>query len=281
MAARTSEDALRPIIYAPQSCGVIDLRMEQTRTTRIRDTFEKVSAHDREADAHIAALFLQAGQFPASDGFRDKTCPSCTACIPVRVPLAHFSENAEHRRIRRHNQHLDVEFFAGLPDMTDGYNDSELARLYANYRAVRFHKDAFDDAFSYLQGLYNYTGMDAHSVTARDPHTGELAGCAVFHTAHTAAYGTVHFYRTELRAQGIGHFLMLSGIAAMKDMGIKHLYLGHWTREPSAYSWKAKYAPLEARVKGQWLPIDRDDIRALRASGRAAYPAPRALPSMS
>ncbi len=60
-------------------------------------------------------------------------CQQCTACIPARIPAAHFSPNRQQRRILKRNEDISVRCVR--PAFTEEYYD-----LYVRYIEQR-HAD--------------------------------------------------------------------------------------------------------------------------------------------
>lgn len=272
------ESPLDVTIHPSQPCGVLDLRRTQAQTTRIREPFAHVSAETYKQDQALAAFFLGIGAYPTSQGFNQKACPSCHACLPSRLVLADFKETRELRQIRRKNSDIDLTLQHGLPALMHARVPTDIVRLFNYYQRTRFKStQPLMQSYRQLQSYYGYAGMDVYSITARDRESRKLAGCIVFHKSENVAYGTTHFYDPALRSQGIGHHLVLGAIDTLKTMGINMLYLGDWTPEPSGLSWKAKYSPIELYIDSRWQVHDKADLEALRPKGRTPYPSPRRL----
>jgi len=272
------ESPIDVTVHASQPCGVLGLRRAQSQTIRIREPFARVSAETYKQDQALAAFFLGIGTYPTSQGFNQKACPSCNACLPSRLVLADFKETRELRQIRRKNSNITLEAQHGLPTLLHERIPTDIVQLFNYYQRSRFRStQPMMQSYRQLRSYYGYAGMDVYSITARDQETGRLAGCIILHKAENVAYGTMHFYDPTLRSQGIGHHLVLGAIDALKTMGMDMLYLGDWTPEPSGLSWKAKYSPLELYIDNKWQVHDKADIEALRPKGRAPYPIQRHL----
>ncbi len=253
-----------------------------------RESFSLAAPFVRQsANAQEAEALLRNGFFPRSDGYYERNaCPACHVCAPLRVPVALFRENAEHRRVRRLNQHMAFEYGDGVPNIDHGGQQNDVVMLYQRYLQARFPDKLKSkpnaialDPYVALGELRDITGLSARHALMRDD-AGKAMAAIIYHIGEKhGAYGTVFFYDPALRKQAPGHFMVLRAIDDLKKKGVDYFYLGSWTRQASAYSWKIAYTPVELYLKDKWTaPLDREGIRKIRdREQQAHHPAPRNL----
>lgn len=59
-------------------------------------------------DALVYAELSEMGFRRSGDHLYRPHCQQCTACIPARIPAAHFSPNRQQRRILKRNEDISV-----------------------------------------------------------------------------------------------------------------------------------------------------------------------------
>jgi arginine-tRNA-protein transferase len=89
-------------------------------------------------DPEIYHAFMDAGFRRSGQVVYQPTCPSCRACVPIRVPVATFTPSKSQRRCARRNADLVLE--VGSAVATD-----EKFELYRRYVLSRHQRGATED----------------------------------------------------------------------------------------------------------------------------------------
>lgn len=197
----------------------------------------------RELYGQLLALgFRRSGDF-----FYRPHCRSCSACIPVRVPVARFAPNRSQRRVLRANREITVR---SLPA---GFRE-EHYQLYRRYLEARHPEGIMaqstrDDYRRFLcadwegAGFYEFrVGPTLVAVTATD-HLGE---------ALSAVYT---FYEPDCPERSLGTFAVLWLIEEARRRALDWLYLGFWIKDCRKMAYKFNFRPLEARVGERWVRL--------------------------
>jgi arginine-tRNA-protein transferase len=172
-------------------------------------------------------------------------CAGCSACVPVRIPLADFAETRSLRRIRTVNRDLGARFLPALASL-------EQYHLFRRYQHSR-HADS--DMAS--MGLGDYRAMieDSPIVTRflelRDPGKALVGGCLldVLDDGLSAVYS---FYAPELAKRSLGTFLILTLVDEARRCGLPYVYLGYWIADSPKMAYKDRFHPLEILNDQGW-----------------------------
>jgi arginine-tRNA-protein transferase len=176
-------------------------------------------------------------------------CPSCRLCQSLRVPVATFRPNQSQRRAWKRNQG-EVTVRIGAPSLSP-----DRLELWA-----RFHRhghetkgwpaDGGDDPGIFLENPFR-TEEWTYSVGNR------LIAVAYVDALPEALSAIYCYHDPAERARSLGTFNILSLLAAARDRGIPHVYLGYYVAGCRSSEYKRRFRPNEVlRPDGSWLPFD-------------------------
>jgi arginine-tRNA-protein transferase len=185
------------------------------------------------------------------------SCPTCSACVPVRVVAEEFAPGRTLRRIARANADLVARV---LPPIAT----AEQHWLFSRYLAAR-HSDSemlrmtFDDYRSMVQETTIETGL----IEFRDRSDGLVAALLAdwLSDGLSAVYS---FFDPDLLRCGLGNHMVLWLIEQARRDGLPHVYLGYWIAASRRMSYKARFRPIEALGPNGWRRLpepDRDSDR--------------------
>lgn len=171
-------------------------------------------------------------------------CPRCSACVPVRVPVADFRPSRSQRRTLRANADLTIV-------STPARLDEEHFRLYCRYLAARHPGGGMDNPTpeSYMDFL-TATWSDTEFFEMRLHE--RLVGVAVVDGMRQALSAVYTFFDPELPQRSLGRLAILTEIDAARERGLRWLYLGYWIRQCRKMAYKDEYQPLEYYLEGHW-----------------------------
>ena len=225
---------------APQHCPYLEGREMQTVLVD-----PAVSLEDHHYGRLLAEGFRRSGQFV----YRHQ-CPSCHACIPVRIPVDRFRPNRGQRRCLRRNDDLTVRTVM-RPDL------DEHMELLRRYLADRHPGGGMEHT---TRG--DYIGM------LSDRNCGVLLTefrlgprlLAVAVTDHTpqALSAMYTYFDPDVPERSLGTFAILHQVQEARRRGLPHLYLGYWIPGSRKMAYKARFQPVEGRVSGAWRRLTPD-----------------------
>lgn len=171
-------------------------------------------------------------------------CKRCDACIAVRIPANHFSQNKRHRRIWRKNQDLEISQVAST-------YTKEHYEMYARYIC---HKHSDGDMYppsinQYESFLLSDWGTTQFIEFRKD---GQLIAVAVTDIISSGLSAVYTFYEPEFHQRSLGVLAVLWQIEEVKRLKLPALYLGYWIKECDKMRYKEEFSPLEMFVDNRW-----------------------------
>lgn len=171
-------------------------------------------------------------------------CPTCDACIPIRLPVADFQPSRSQRRNWQRN--ADLEVIAAPNEYRD-----EHFTLYRHYMSSRHQGGGMDtpdpEKYSdflinpYIEGLFYEFRLN-----------GRLLGVAVVDVLNNALSAVYTYFDPDEANRGLGVFAVLWQIEQAKASGFEHVYLGYWIKECQKMAYKDQYRPFEVFRDGHW-----------------------------
>jgi arginine-tRNA-protein transferase len=166
-------------------------------------------------------------------------CPGCSACTPLRVPVATFRPGRDQRRAARRCG--DVSIAIGRPvadrERLDGYNRWQQSR-----QARRAWAPAQLDLDQY-EASYCFPHPWAREMTYRID--GKLAAVGLVDETPSALSSVFFYFDPDFEKRSLGTFGALAEIAAATRFGIPYLYLGYWVAGCPSLAYKANFNPHE------------------------------------
>ncbi len=258
---RRLEQALEGLpLTPPQPCNYLPDRL-----TRLRG----VDAEELPRD--LFASFLEIGWRRSGHVFYQPRCPSCSACIPLRVPVARFAPSRGQRRTLARNLDLHA---ALVPAQLSG----ERANLYRRY-VTTCHAGPMTGDRDELSAFLGASPIDTVELEVRDPAARLLAVMTIDRTS--AGWSCVYcYYEPSERSRSLGTYAILRAIElcarhcvltetvptqTVLTEGVlaegavtaqsAYLYLGYWVRGSKTMAYKSAFRPHEVRTpSGEWVP---------------------------
>jgi len=171
-------------------------------------------------------------------------CPSCTACVPIRLPVDEFRPRRNHRRNIRLND--DITVHAREPAF-----DPLHFRLYHRYITARHAGGGMEnpDPDTYMDFL---TANWATTTFYEFRLNTELLAVAVVDQLDDGLSAVYTFFDPGQAARGLGRFAILKEIELAQAMKLKWLYLGYWIADCRKMAYKKEFLPHQYYVHGNW-----------------------------
>jgi len=228
---------------APLPCPYLPGRTERKVVTEITGP-EADSLHDR---------LSRAGFRRSHNIAYAPVCPSCQACIPIRIPVATFQPDRTLRKIARANAAL--EGFE-VPSRAT----TEQFQLFQRYQQVR-HGDGDMATMSFYdyRAMVEDTPIETFLIEFRDQDDRMLAACLADRLGDglSAVYS---FFAPGLEKRSLGTYAVLWLIERARYLGLPYVYLGYWVRESRKMAYKARFKPSEILVSGTWRVLAEADL---------------------
>lgn len=179
-------------------------------------------------------------------------CPSCQACVPIRIPVQRFELSRGQRRILARGDRL-LTVTVGPPSLDD--RRVELYDIHKRGRGLSDGQPAID-AEGYEDFLVN-TCCD--TIEIRYSLAGTLVGVAVTDRAKNSLSAVYCYYDPSQGKLSLGTYSILKQIDLCRRLGLRWLYLGLYIAESPVMAYKARFRPHEQLIQGRWIPIEKTD----------------------
>jgi len=175
-------------------------------------------------------------------------CPSCNACLPIRLPVAYFRPDRGQRRTAALNRDLVLS-------VAPARRTGEHFDLYTRYLAAR-HPDSpmADPAESEFEQFLIGDWSPTRFFELREE--GRLLAVAVTDVTPNALSAVYTFFDPEAGRRSLGTQAILAQIAWAQATARPHLYLGFWLKSHPKMDYKRRFRPLERLWNGHWIAFD-------------------------
>jgi leucyl-tRNA---protein transferase len=205
---------------------------------------------DENKDSGINAALTRAGFRRSHDIVYRPACPSCSACVPVRIPVTLFRFSRSLRRIAARNRDLIPE--AVCPDITEEqyelfllyqrarHPDSDMARMtFADFAAMATEGSA-NTRFYQLRG-----GTDSSK-------PGRLMGGVITDHVQDGLSAVYSFFHPGEARRSLGVHLVQTLVNEALRQNLLYVYLGYWITAARKMAYKARFQPLQALGPEGW-----------------------------
>ncbi len=237
----TRETTLRLLHTAPHSCGYWPERSARNLVL------------DPATDSPGAAFpqLLAAGFRRSGPVLYRPRCDACTACIPVRIPVADFRPDRSQHRCLARNADLDVT-------LGPSQCDAEVLELYARYIDARHSGSAMTaEDTTEFGAMFLAEWADTRFVCMRAG--GRLLAVAVTDVTTVGCSAVYTFFdpAPAHAARSLGTFAILSQVALTRTLQLPHLYLGYWLDRHPAMHYKLRFRPQHHLLVEEWTDAQR------------------------
>ena len=176
-------------------------------------------------------------------------CPSCNACVPVRVLAQDFAPSrSQTRAVRRNADLTETECPARATD--------EQYRLFVRYLESR-HGDGPMARMSQedFRAMVEETPVDTRMLEYRGRDGTLVAACLCdrLSDGYSAVYS---FNDPDMAKRGLGNFVILRLIERAAERGFAFVYLGYWIAQSRKMAYKDRFRPIEALGPEGWQILE-------------------------
>jgi len=220
----------------------------QTARTPLRIPVEEISPDT--FDALLEAGFRRAGPF-----FYRPECPTCSACEPLRLPIARLSPSGSQRRVLRAHRD-EVEVTLGPAEATARH--VEIFNRHGHERGLAAVEDAVDLAS--FRAHFVESGLDTRQASYL-AH-GRLVAFSILDVGRRSVSSVYHAFDPDESRRSLGVFSVLREAELFGALGFEWYYLGLWAGGCRSLAYKAGYHPHQRLRDGAWHEHDRADRHA-------------------
>ena len=219
----------------PLPCPYLPGRVERKLFTRLIPPFA----------TEVNSTLSRAGFRRSHDIVYRPVCPTCSACVPVRIPVADFVPERSMRRVLKRNADLTMTEVAALAT-------GEQFRLFIAYQRTR-HGDS-DMARMTMADFVSMVdeGRSETSVFEVRDLDDKLIGCILTDRLADGYSAVYSFFDATQERRSLGTFLVLKLIEHCMLGGDPYVYLGYWIEGSRKMAYKARFQPLEILGRDGW-----------------------------
>lgn len=222
----------------PMPCPYLPGRVERKLFTRLSGPYA----------AEVNSTLSRAGFRRSHDIVYRPVCPTCSACVPVRIAVDQFEPTRSQKRVLRMNEDLRL-------GQAPANATSEQYRLFASYQASRHgDSDMARMAMADFAAMIDEGRADTSLVEARDAD-GKLIACMLTDRLGDGWSAVYSFYDAAQEKRSLGTFMILGLIARARAEGMPYVYLGYWIAQSRKMAYKARFRPLEALGRDGWYRV--------------------------
>ena len=176
-------------------------------------------------------------------------CPSCDACVAVRVVVDEFKPSKSLKRILKRNSDLSAEILEPIAT-------HEQFSLFSDYQKIR-HNDGEMGKMDFLdyQALIEDTPVNTVVIEFRFK-SGTLAGVCLADRLSDGLSAVYSFFDDAEADRSIGIFMILWMINEAYGQELPYMYLGFWIDGCSNMEYKSRFKPLERVTPDGWVRIE-------------------------
>ena len=172
-------------------------------------------------------------------------CPSCNACVPVRIAATDFEMTKSFRRVMGANADLSA-------DDIDANATVEQFRLFSSYQRARHEGgDMSGMAFNDYRSMVEDTPVASRSVEFRDDK-GTLLAVMLMDRMEDSLSAVYSFFDGVQTRRSLGTYMILWMVQRARAFGLPYVYLGYWIDGSNKMAYKARFHPLEALGADGW-----------------------------
>ncbi len=171
-------------------------------------------------------------------------CAQCSACVPVRIPVAELEPNRKQRRCLRNNADLKIS-------LTETIDTDEHYELYERYISLRHYDgDMYPpNREQFTSFLSDEWGVTRYIEFRKNNRLIAVSVCDELETGYSAVYT---YFEPDETKRSLGSYAILYLCEKAKERGLGYVYLGYWIKQCRKMNYKTEYRPLEAYMNDRW-----------------------------
>jgi leucyl-tRNA---protein transferase len=231
-------------LTSPAPCPYLAGKMERKVFTRLSGEIGK-SVND---------VLTHAGFRRSQSIAYRPSCEACSACVSVRVVVDAFEPSRSFQRVSQRNADI-------VGEVVDPWATEEQFALLRGYLDTRHHGGGMSDMtmFDYV-AMVEDSAVETHLVEYRyraGENAGDLVAVALTDQLSDGLSMVYSYFDPGQDHRSLGSYMVLDHIEQARNRNLPYVYLGYWIEGSQKMSYKARFAPLEARLAAGWVPLKR------------------------
>ncbi|CCQ73857.1 arginyltransferase [Magnetospira sp. QH-2] len=181
-------------------------------------------------------------------------CPTCQACVAVRIVTADFTPSRTQRRLIRMNSDLIEETLRARGTL-------EQFTLFEDYQNLRHGDgDMASMTFRDYKMMVEDSPIDTFVAEFRHPDDDRLAAACLTDRMADGFSAVYSFFEDDESRRSLGTYMVLWLVDQARRAGLPYVYLGYWIAETRKMAYKTNFRPLEALTAEGWQPIEETGL---------------------
>jgi arginine-tRNA-protein transferase len=178
-------------------------------------------------------------------------CGACSACRPIRVPIATFQPNRSQRRAWKRNQDLEIRYAPASVD------DARM-ELYQRYHQAQADRKGWPDhAGDAEEYSFSYVNNPVPNIEISIWEKDKLRGVILNDVTPRTVSAIYHYHDPDCLDRSLGTFAVLQAIELARQKKKTWLYLGYYVAGCGSLSYKSNYEPCELMDEtGVWRAME-------------------------
>ena len=230
------------VVYdTPETCPYLEGR---TARLPLRQALQRITP--TEFDEQLALGDRRSGPF-----LYRPTCPTCSACEPLRLPVAELQLTRSQRRVWKKNQDLTVEMASA------SFSEEKLA-LYNRHKQerglARTEKPMEQRGYSswFLRSC-------ARTIELRYRVGERLVGVSILDAGARDLSSVYFYFDPDESGRSLGTYSVLFESRWLQQQGGRYYYLGLYAKGSRHIEYKARFYPHERLIGGEWTRFVEPD----------------------
>ena len=178
-------------------------------------------------------------------------CAECSACVPVRLPVARYVPNRSQRRSLKSHENL-------LARERPLMYFEEHFQLYQRYQVMR-HAGGGMDQDSNEQYVHFLLQSSVGTRLIEFTESGVLRMVSLIDLLNEGLSSVYTFYDPDVAGASFGTYNILWQISKCDANRLLYLYLGYWIRNSSKMAYKSNFKPIEGLIECVRQRLDASD----------------------
>ena len=203
---------------------------------------------EHKVDENLFGLLSRSGFRRSGEMLYTPKCPSCKACVSVRIPVDEFFASRSQKRIWKKNLDLNID----IEEVSFKENHFD---LYLKYQRARHPESSMcdEDPAKYVAFIKSeFSRSRFLSLSLKD----KLIGVSVVDQFKGGISAVYTFFDPEYSNRSLGNYAILYMIKLARVRNIPYVYLGYWIGESQKMNYKRHFRPLEGYINREWVKLD-------------------------
>ncbi len=187
-------------------------------------------------------LFLSAGYRRNGNCLYNMQCPTCSACIPIRLHAGDFSANRNQRRAYKKNHDVEMAVLPLQPD-------EETLALCEKFLRIRYPTEN-NNAWGYYRDFFLNSIVNSAQIQYRID--GRLLGTSIIDIGHNWLNAVYFYFDPDEARRSLGTYNVLKLVDLCREWEVEYLYLGYLIDSVPAMSYKSNFRPHYLFSEDKW-----------------------------